>query len=529
MNHFRNNIALLLAILFLSLSSVFAVVTSTTTIAEFEGDGLETDYDFSFKYFNASDIKVYVDDALVDTADYTLTMDTDGVGGTIAFDTAPADAAVILIERDIQYTQETRIPSVDKLARGTLENAFDKVTMLAQQLNTDTVLSIKLHPSRLGAFDSELPATMTADKAILVNSTGDGFTLSTSDFDDIVTDATTQATAAASSASSAATSASTAATSATAASTSATAAASSATAAAASAATVNLPTITGGDALKYLRVNAGETGYDHVTDTADLGNLINNASSLDGDNLATGDEIGIYDTSAANEAKITYQQFTKKLVDHAEAGTVITTSDSLVFNDASDNDTTKQLDVATVISDLGLGSGRTLISTQTASASATIDFTTGIDGTYDRYEIEIVNLVPATDATQLQALTGSGSFETTGYESNVLSIRAVDGNTANVGGTAQSVIDLTGAGAAHVVGNGTNEQYSGTVILNRPSETGSFKQIKFEGGHMNESQDLVMTRGQGTNVNFTGALDRIRFQMSSGNITSGTFRLYGLR
>ena len=70
------------------------------------------------------------------------------------------------------------------------------------------------------------------------------------------------ATAAAASATAAASSATAAASSASDASTSATAAASSATAAAASAASINLPALAGAT-LKFLRVNAGETGYEH--------------------------------------------------------------------------------------------------------------------------------------------------------------------------------------------------------------------------------------------------------------------------
>jgi hypothetical protein len=39
----------------------------------------------------------------------------------------------------------------------------------------------------------------------------------------------------------------------------------------------------------------------------------------------------------------------------------------------------------------------TLISSQTASASATISFTTGIDSTYDEYIFKFINIHPAVD------------------------------------------------------------------------------------------------------------------------------------
>jgi hypothetical protein len=38
-----------------------------------------------------------------------------------------------------------------------------------------------------------------------------------------------------------------------------------------------------------------------------------------------------------------------------------------------------------------------LLSTQTASASATISFTTGLDSTYDEYVFKFINMHPATD------------------------------------------------------------------------------------------------------------------------------------
>jgi hypothetical protein len=52
----------------------------------------------------------------------------------------------------------------------------------------------------------------------------------------------------------------------------------------------------------------------------------------------------------------------------------------------------------------GIAGGGTLIllSTQTASASANISFTTGIDSTYDEYIFKFINCHPATDGVNLQ-------------------------------------------------------------------------------------------------------------------------------
>jgi hypothetical protein len=44
----------------------------------------------------------------------------------------------------------------------------------------------------------------------------------------------------------------------------------------------------------------------------------------------------------------------------------------------------------------------TLISSQTASGSASISFTSGIDSTYPIYKFEFINIHPATDGANLK-------------------------------------------------------------------------------------------------------------------------------
>ena len=65
----------------------------------------------------------------------------------------------------------------------------------------------------------------------------------------------------------------------------------------------------------------------------------------------------------------------------------------------------------------GVGGGSlNLISTQTASSSSTISFTSGIDSTYDEYVFKFINIHPATDNAQFSfqgnVAGGSGYNET---------------------------------------------------------------------------------------------------------------------
>jgi hypothetical protein len=56
----------------------------------------------------------------------------------------------------------------------------------------------------------------------------------------------------------------------------------------------------------------------------------------------------------------------------------------------------------TGLAQVSAGDGITLISSQTASASASLSFTTGIDSTYRTYLFKFINIHPATDGAEFQ-------------------------------------------------------------------------------------------------------------------------------
>ena len=68
------------------------------------------------------------------------------------------------------------------------------------------------------------------------------------------------------------------------------------------------------------------------------------------------------------------------------------------------------ISAVTSMASLSTGS-MTLLQTQTASSSATIDFTSGIDSTYDVYVFKFINMHPATNTALLtfQADTGTNT------------------------------------------------------------------------------------------------------------------------
>jgi hypothetical protein len=79
------------------------------------------------------------------------------------------------------------------------------------------------------------------------------------------------------------------------------------------------------------------------------------------------------------------------------AANLITTS-GVVLKGAVNNDS---FDNVTAFPS-SIGDGITLISSQTASASASISFTTGIDSTYKAYKFVFVDINPVTDSVNFQ-------------------------------------------------------------------------------------------------------------------------------
>jgi len=176
--------------------------------------------------------------------------------------------------------------------------------------------------------------------------------------------------------------------------------------------------------------------------------------------------------------------------------------------------------------------GMTLLSTQTASSSATISFTSGIDSTYKEYIFKFFNMHPATDQVdfQFQANAAGGS----GYNETITSTffqayNAEDGSGQSL--SYQTGDDLAqGTGFQNLVGDGVDnandENVSGFLHLFDPSSTTFVKHFI---GKSNSSITGYSTNGFFAGYfNTTSAIDEIQFKMSSGNIDAGTIKLYGV-
>jgi hypothetical protein len=179
-------------------------------------------------------------------------------------------------------------------------------------------------------------------------------------------------------------------------------------------------------------------------------------------------------------------------------------------------------------------SGGTLIllSTQTASASATISFTTGLDSTYDAYEFHFIDINPATDNVDFQFnfSTDAGSnYNVTKTSSFFEAFHDEADTTTNV--WYSSSFDLAQSTAyqtiAYGIGNGADELCAGSLQLFNPSST---TYVKHYIANINNyySTNLSLNTYIGGYGNTTSAINAIRFQMTSGNF-DGIIKLYGLK
>ena len=178
------------------------------------------------------------------------------------------------------------------------------------------------------------------------------------------------------------------------------------------------------------------------------------------------------------------------------------------------------------------GGSMNLISTQTASSSSTISFTSGIDSTYDEYVFKFYDIHPATNST---AFRFNLSVDT-GSNYNVTKTTTVTQYYHDEGDSATALQYDTGMDLAQStnpqiiaenIGNGSDECASGYLHLFNPSSTTFVKHFLISSASYfaSDYSNNYYVAGYG---NTTSAVDAIQFTMSSGNIDSGTIKLYGV-
>lgn len=173
------------------------------------------------------------------------------------------------------------------------------------------------------------------------------------------------------------------------------------------------------------------------------------------------------------------------------------------------------------------------ISEQTASGSASISFTSGIDSTYPIYKFEFINMHPATDAARwsFQGSTNGGSSY--GVTMTTTAFAAYHGESDTFNGlaynTSQDLAQSTSfKQLVRETGNDNDQSCSGTLYIYNPSSTTFVKHFisRFSDTQENDAARDDFTAGY---FNTTSAINAFQFKFDSGNIDAGTIKLYGIK
>lgn len=218
------------------------------------------------------------------------------------------------------------------------------------------------------------------------------------------------------------------------------------------------------------------------------------------------------------------------------------TPPSLLFENASGTTSIPYVNRVVVpnntLTDLGGGGVRlsvgsmVLLEQHTGSNSSSLDFTNCVSSNYDEYMIEIIGLKPATNTTDLymrMSTDGGATFETgTSYSYDHFVWRT--GGSATGGATAQRQIVMSYNGSSdHISNAASGEQVNGKITLFTPLDTVLFKVISGRMVYRDTAGPFRVANELRGAYESTSPINAFRFLMSSGNIESGTIRVYGVR
>ena len=174
-----------------------------------------------------------------------------------------------------------------------------------------------------------------------------------------------------------------------------------------------------------------------------------------------------------------------------------------------------------------------LLSSQTASDSASLTITSGITSTYTSYILKFYYFYPATDYANLQI-----NFSTDGgsnYAANIVSTyfssqHSDDGSSSTLAydtsadlADSDNYQDLVGN-----TGNDGSKGASGELYLFNPASTTYVKHFNSRFSSW-RATDILQNSFAGGYCNTTSAINAISVKFASGNITAGKLKMWGVK
>tara|TARA_Y100000034_G_C6610981_1_gene266081 strand:+ start:24 stop:575 length:552 start_codon:yes stop_codon:yes gene_type:complete len=179
----------------------------------------------------------------------------------------------------------------------------------------------------------------------------------------------------------------------------------------------------------------------------------------------------------------------------------------------------------------------TLITTETASSSASLAFTASIDNTYKLYIFKFYDIHPSDSGVYLtwQGSTDGGSnyniqCTTTMFRSSHAEddsgTPTINYDSGSDAAQSSSYINIDGQMA-----NANDHATAGEIFLFNPSSTTYVKHWYSIGNVMTHHADpaaRTMVHYTSGYFNTTDNIDAVSFMMQSGNIDAGTIKMYGV-
>lgn len=180
--------------------------------------------------------------------------------------------------------------------------------------------------------------------------------------------------------------------------------------------------------------------------------------------------------------------------------------------------------------------GMVLLSTQTASNSASLSFTSSINSTYKEYQFWFIDIVGRTQRVNLEfnlSTDGGSNYNVTKTSTFFFTYNNEAGNDTNLAySTAYDLAQGTGNQTLPFsISNTGQSSASGSMSLFNPASTTYVKHFISTSSTKWITSDLTEFYEGGHYVagygNTTSAVNAVRFQMSSGNF-DGTILMYGI-
>ena len=184
--------------------------------------------------------------------------------------------------------------------------------------------------------------------------------------------------------------------------------------------------------------------------------------------------------------------------------------------------------------DTAAAGAMTLLTTNTISSGvSSSNFTSSINSTYDTYVFKLINIHPASQAFLgfNFSIDGGSNYNVTKTSHFFRASHQEDDGAASLdNATSPDLANSTGVQAISglTIGGDNDQSCSGEIRLFDPSNTTFVKQYFVTTQTYSANGDAsthCFVAGYG---NTTSAVNAIQFTMSSGNIQSGTFKLYGI-